>query len=96
MFDALGRRFFYTVTNSFLGNPNDFLGYWNTDELSPQGQPRYPDGDYRVLIYAKDFNGNTFTDDVVVTVNNGLHDDHYCMPDIMALDPQGMELTSPL
>ncbi|MHC4948017.1 MAG: peptidoglycan DD-metalloendopeptidase family protein, partial [Planctomycetota bacterium] len=93
-FDWDGRDFFYNVTNTFFGLPNDALGFWDTD-LQVNNGPYFPDGQYRVTVHALDFAGNALIQSVDVEVSNDILNVGPCIDDFVALDAQEMELVDP-
>ncbi len=61
------REYFYIVTNTdgdTVIEAGDTQGRWATDQV--------PDGNYRVLVKALDICGNTTTDSMLVTTDNGI------------------------
>lgn len=71
IFNYNAQNFFYTLTNTSLGHITGLFGYWDTDQATYLG-PTFPDGDYVVKTYARDFHGNTRITSIPVTLNNGL------------------------
>lgn len=51
-------------------NPALSANAWNTKELLPSGQPRFPNGDYVVTVRAYDNRGNVSERSETVRVQN--------------------------
>jgi len=64
------RNYYFVVTNGFNGKVDDKNGCWRTKLLNGKGKPVFPNGKYRVTIYAKDYYGNEATRFVDVILNN--------------------------
>jgi hypothetical protein len=87
-FDYDARKFLYTVTNTRWGVINGPIGYWDTDWVPANG-PAFPDGDYEVVVYFKDFEGNELTHAMEVEVSNGIPLIGLCPTDILGLGGEG-------
>ena len=53
---------YYTPTNTFMGEPNDADGFWDTTVL--------PNGTYDITVFALDYWGNEFNMTRSVSVSN--------------------------
>ncbi len=92
-FDWDLRNLHYNVTNSFYGVLDGEKGFWNTDGATIQG-PLFPNGTYRVRVYAEDFLGNELVRAHDVRVDNQpqIPLPGFCPNRVLALDLQEMEL----
>ncbi len=64
------RQYYYVLTNSSNGTINDRRGFWDTDSVDDEGDPIFPDGVYKVKVYAYDYYGNRRTRSIQVLINN--------------------------
>lgn len=83
-YDYDTQRFVYALTNTKNGFPDDVNGYWDTGKTTSLGA-LYPDGDYSVRVYARDFEGNETVTAVPVTLDNGKTWSGICPPYIANL-----------
>jgi hypothetical protein len=70
VFDYNNRALYYTVTNSFRGQPDANNGYWNTQDKLENGSARFPNGNYIVTVFASDWYGKQYSLSKEVTVQN--------------------------
>ena len=87
-FDNWTQRFVYVPTNTYHGVPDRGAGTWRTTEISEYGTG-FPDGEYTVIVYAKDFHGNETATSVDVILDNGLDPNEGCPGWISGLTPGG-------
>jgi hypothetical protein len=62
LFNYNTRILYYTPTNTFMGEPNDADGFWDTTVL--------PNGTYDITVFALDYWGNEFNMTRSVSVSN--------------------------
>jgi hypothetical protein len=70
-YDYTTQQYFYTLTNTHNGVPDDVGGFWETNRTTALGG-YYPDGLYALTLYARDYYGNETATTTNVRLNNRL------------------------